>query len=184
MESRLSKIVGAVAAAAIAVLVPQVEGNKQIPYKDVGGTLTVCAGVTNIPIIPHHRYTKEECDAINDVAEAEHAKAFMSLLSPLTKAVITPEVITAGVLFTYNVGPGAAKKSSFVRLLNEGKTQEACNSLRLYKYVFKKKNGKVIKLDCSIRKNDCYGVYVRHNMEADICSGKQTMQEVINGKHN
>ena len=51
MESRLSKIVGAVAAAAIAVLVPQVEGNKQIPYKDVGGTLTVCAGVTNIPII-------------------------------------------------------------------------------------------------------------------------------------
>lgn len=55
--------------------------------------------------------------------------------------------------FTYQYGVNAWSSSSMLRNLKAGKYKAACDALLKWKYVAKR--------DCSIRKNGCYGVWVR-----------------------
>ena len=55
--------------------------------------------------------------------------------------------------FSYQYGTAAFANSSMLRNLKAGKYRAACDSLLKYKYVAKR--------DCSIRKNNCYGVWTR-----------------------
>lgn len=55
--------------------------------------------------------------------------------------------------FSYQYGTSAFANSSMLRNLKAGKYRAACDSLLKYKYVAKR--------DCSIRKNNCYGVWTR-----------------------
>lgn len=55
--------------------------------------------------------------------------------------------------FAYQYGTSAFANSSMLRNLKAGNYKAACDSLLKYKYVAKR--------DCSIRKNNCYGVWTR-----------------------
>ncbi|MDY6481689.1 glycoside hydrolase family protein [Acinetobacter faecalis] len=67
--------------------------------------------------------------------------------------------------FTYQYGTGAWSQSSMLRNLKQGKYKAACDSLLKYKYVAKR--------DCSIRKNNCYGVWTRQVERHSKCLGVQ-----------
>ena len=67
--------------------------------------------------------------------------------------------------FTYNFGQANWNQSSMLRNLKAGQYVHACKSLLKWKYVAKK--------DCSIRKNGCYGVWVRQQERYQKCMGAQ-----------
>ena len=67
--------------------------------------------------------------------------------------------------FTYQYGTGAWSQSSMLKNLKAGKYKQACDSLLKYKYVAKR--------DCSIRKNNCYGVWTRQLERHQKCMGAQ-----------
>lgn len=65
--------------------------------------------------------------------------------------------------FSYQYGTSAFANSSMLRYLKVGKYRAACDSLLKYKYVAKR--------DCSIRKNNCYGVWTRQLERHKKCVG-------------
>ena len=67
--------------------------------------------------------------------------------------------------FTYQFGTGAWSQSSMLRNLKARKYKQACDSLLKYKYVAKR--------DCSIRSNNCYGVWTRQLERHSKCMGVQ-----------
>ena len=67
--------------------------------------------------------------------------------------------------FTYQYGTGAWSKSAMLTNLKLGHYEKACKSLLLYRYVAKR--------DCSIRSNNCYGVWTRQKERYDNCMGAQ-----------
>lgn len=67
--------------------------------------------------------------------------------------------------FSYQYGTSAFANSSMLRNLKAGKYRAACDSLLKYKYVAKR--------DCSIRKNNCYGVWVRQRGRYQKCMEAQ-----------
>ena len=67
--------------------------------------------------------------------------------------------------FTYQFGTGAWSQSSMLRNLKQGKYVQACDSLLKWKYAAKR--------DCSVRSNNCYGVWVRQVERHSKCIGAQ-----------
>ena len=67
--------------------------------------------------------------------------------------------------FTYQYGTGAWSKSAMLTNLKLGHYERACKSLLLYKYVAKR--------DCSIRSNNCYGVWTRQLERHNKCMRAQ-----------
>lgn len=68
--------------------------------------------------------------------------------------------------FSYQYGTSAFANSSMLRNLKVGKYRAACDSLLKYKYVAKR--------DCSIRKNNCYGVWTRQLERHQKCVGENS----------
>lgn len=66
---------------------------------------------------------------------------------------------------TYQYGTAAICKSSMVTLINQGRYVEACNAYGRYRFVAGR--------DCSIRSNDCYGVYTRAMKRVQTCKDAQ-----------
>ena len=67
--------------------------------------------------------------------------------------------------FVYQFGITAWNGSSMLRNLKQGKYVQACQSLLKWKYVAKR--------DCSIRSNNCYGVWTRQVDRYQKCMGAQ-----------
>jgi GH24 family phage-related lysozyme (muramidase) len=67
--------------------------------------------------------------------------------------------------WTYQYGMGAWNKSSIKANLVKGNYVQACKSLLKYKFVAGR--------DCSVRSNNCYGVYLRQVERYDKCMGAQ-----------
>ena len=66
--------------------------------------------------------------------------------------------------FVYQYGIGAFNKSSMRTNLLNGQYAQACRSLLEYRFVAKR--------DCSIRSNNCYGVYTRQLERYKKCIGE------------
>ncbi len=67
--------------------------------------------------------------------------------------------------FTYNFGQANWNGSSMLRNLKAGQYKQACDSLLKWKYVAKR--------DCSVRSNNCYGVWTRQVERHAKCMGAQ-----------
>ena len=67
--------------------------------------------------------------------------------------------------FVYQYGIAAWNGSSMLRNLKQGKYVQACDSLLKWKYVAKR--------DCSVRSNNCYGVWTRQVERHSKCIGVQ-----------
>lgn len=116
------KLTGAALASAVA-LVGAWEGLRLVPYDDIVGVRTVCYGETRG--IEERRYTKAECDAML----AQGLQDFDAGLAKCIRRDIPDQMRVALVSWAYNVGTGAACRSTLVRKVNAGDLVGACNEL-------------------------------------------------------
>lgn len=140
--SRLKK--GAAILAAAIALIGGYEGLRTVAYRDVVGVPTICFGETR-GVKMGDTATVEECKVMLGDALIEFSTALDKCLT-----VKTPDkTYTAILSWSYNVGTGAACKSTLVRLANKGDLKGACNELLKWD----KAGGRAIK-GLTIRRQD------------------------------
>lgn len=107
----------------------QHEGLRLKAYLDPIGVVTICYGETeNVKM--GDIQTAENCNTMLTSKLGVFGTAVDALVNP----EMTPETHAAFASFSYNVGINAFRKSSVLRLYNEGKFVESCNFLRRYIY--------------------------------------------------
>lgn len=144
----------AVIAAAIAIIAPW-EGKRNETYLDIVGVATVCYGQTGPLAKPGARYSDAECEAML----GEEAAAFAARLDRciLSDAQMTPQQQAVLLSWAYNVGTGAACRSTLVRKLNAGRPpSEWCAELLRWN----RAGGRVVK-----------GLDNRRRHEYSLCMG-------------
>lgn len=126
MRVRKRTLAGAVTALAIAAspFVAQWEGLRTQAYQDVIGVWTVCYGETK-GVEPGDAYTSAECEAMLDKELQQYAVN----LSKCLKAPMPQGARVAFLSWSYNVGTGAACRSTAVRKANAGDLFGACDEL-------------------------------------------------------
>ena len=107
----------AVLAAAIAIIAPW-EGKVNETYLDIVGVATVCYGQTGAAAKPGRRYTDAECEAMLGQEAAHFARQLDRCI--LSDVQTTPQQQAVLLSWAYNVGTGAACRSTLVRKLNAG----------------------------------------------------------------
>ncbi|PAA98045.1 lysozyme [Serratia fonticola] len=154
LRKSLIAAAGGGAIAIAAVLVPDLEGVRYEPYRDVAGVLTVCYGHTGADIVIGKRYTSGECKALLD-------KDLVPFARSVERSVKIPasEYQKASLIsFSYNVGVKAFESSTLLRKLNAGDSKGACDEMRRWN----KAGGKVWK-----------GLINRREVEREICNWGQ-----------
>ncbi|CAI1520484.1 lysozyme [Serratia fonticola] len=154
LRKSLIAAAGGGAIAIAAVLVPDLEGVRYEPYRDVVGVLTVCYGHTGTDIVIGKRYTPGECKALLD-------KDMVPFARSVERSVKIPasEYQKASLIsFSYNVGVKAFESSTLLRKLNAGDSKGACDEMRRWN----KAGGKVWK-----------GLINRREVEREICNWGQ-----------
>ncbi len=123
---RKRTMVGAVTAFAVAAtpFVAQWEGLRTEAYQDVVGVWTVCFGETK-GVNPGDAYTVAECEAMLD----EELRGYAVGLGKCLKAPLPEGAAVAFLSWSYNVGTGAACRSTAVRKANAGDLFGACDEL-------------------------------------------------------
>lgn len=123
--SRLKK--GSAVAAVAVTLVGGFEGLRQTAYPDPatkGPPWTICYGSTN-GVKPGDKKTLAECKALL----VKELDIYAAGIERCVKVPLPDKRYVALVSFAYNVGTGAACKSSVVRLINQGQTRTGCDAL-------------------------------------------------------
>lgn len=143
------------------------EGNVSVPYKDIGGVVTQGIGSTTKPDGTKIKITDP---AITRKTALEWAKAHVSkdevvFRKSLDGVKLSQVEYNSYLDFVYNFGQSNWNNSSMLKNLRAGKYVDACKSLLKWRYVAGK--------DCSIRKNNCYGVWVRQVERHSKCMGAQ-----------
>jgi GH24 family phage-related lysozyme (muramidase) len=100
------------------------EGLERKAYRDVVGVWTVCYGETK-GVQPGDEYTKAECDQML----ADELVSYETGLDRCLKALVPTGAKIAFLSWTYNVGIGAACRSTLVRKANAGDLVGACREL-------------------------------------------------------
>lgn len=141
------------------------EGYRAKPYYDVGKVATVGHGstvyadgrkvkITDPPV------TREKAEKM---LRAHVAKDESKLKAMLPGVELSQAEYDVYIDFIYQYGTHTFAKSSIRRELLKGNHITACKSLLRYKYAAKR--------DCSIRKNGCYGVWLRQLKRYKNCMG-------------
>jgi len=121
------KIAGSAAAMALAVsFIGTWEGLELKAYRDIVGVLTVCYGETR-GVQPGDQYTKAACDEMLSREVLAFERELDKCLKPPVD--VPAETKVAFVSWAYNVGTGAACRSTLVRKANRGDLVGACNEL-------------------------------------------------------
>lgn len=106
-------------------LIKKWEGCKLTAYLDGGGVWTIGYGTT---FYPDGTRVKEGDTCTQEQADAwlqGHANDLVFELLNEVKVTLNANQIKALVCFIYNIGMGAFKKSTMLRLINDGKVLEA-----------------------------------------------------------
>ncbi|UXQ90346.1 lysozyme [Escherichia phage TR2] len=155
MKQRL--IISAATAAAIYIAAPVielVEGVEYRPYMDIAGIPTVCSGVTGPDVIVGKVYSARECRNLLE----RHIKIHGKYVQDAVTYPISPETRAALISFSYNVGGSAMRKSTAVRLINQGKVEQGCKALGMWNKARINGKLKVVK-----------GLVNRRNEEIKLC---------------
>ena len=115
---------GGIALSTAITFVGQWEGLRTTAYRDVVGVWTVCYGETK-GVRAGESYSKAECDAML----ARELVAYEAALDQCLTHPVPVGMKIALVSWTYNVGAGAACRSTLVRKANRGDLAGACNEL-------------------------------------------------------
>ncbi len=105
------------------------EGLRTKAYLDPVGIPTICYGETENVSLGQEK-TVQEC---SDMLSARLGY-FALNVDKMVTVDAPPEQLAAYSSFAYNIGLGAFKKSSVLRLANEGKRRESCDFLLKYVY--------------------------------------------------
>lgn len=150
------RIATALSAAGLA-LIATFEGLSNYAYKDIVGVPTICYGHTSNVSMGDYKTTKE-CTLILK----EESKGFSNSVLRHAKVPLSQGELDAYTSFAYNVGEGAFRNSTLLRLLNQGKREEACDQLLRWVYA----GGKRVQ-----------GLYNRRVEERKLClSGVQSLK--------
>lgn len=143
------------------------EGFSAKPYKDSGGVVTQGIGSTVKPDGSKIKMTDKPIDrkTAQEWAKAHVSKDESAFRKSLTGVKLSQAEYDVYLDFTYNFGQSNWNSSSMLRNLKQGKYKAACDSLLKWKYVAKR--------DCSVRKNNCYGVWTRQLERHNKCMGAQ-----------
>jgi len=117
---------------AAGVVIKPWEGRSYVAYKDPIGIWTYCDGITDRKHLqlPPYRYTDRECD----MHLAKEVNAHEKRLDQCLKVELPVETKAALISWSFNVGTGAACKSTLVRKANAGDFVGACNQLSRWVY--------------------------------------------------
>ena len=117
----------AVAGAALLAFISGWEGDEKVAYADklAGGLPTVCNGHTGPDVRIGDAWTKAQCDAVLRKNVVTHGAGILDCI----KVPINQNEYEAYASLAFNVGVGAVCKSTAIRLLNEGRNQEACDQI-------------------------------------------------------
>lgn len=132
------RVVGGAAAAVVigasAGAVAYFEGVIPRTYVDPVGIPTACAGETGPHIRIGQTYSLDQCMAMLDASLARH----WSGLERCVDAELTINQAAALLSWTYNIGSGAACRSTLVRMLNQGAPADLwCHQLTRWTYATK-----------------------------------------------
>ena len=121
------------AAVAVALLIGPWEGYHRKPYLDGANIPTACHGVTGQIITNAYNagyvFTDEECRKLDEEALAKHERGLRAVISDNVEPKIHVFTMAALISWVYNVGNGAAAKSTLIRMVNSGDLLGACNQL-------------------------------------------------------
>lgn len=153
-KTKVSVVLLAASAAFFTSLVGY-EGYKSKPYLDSAKVPTIGIGSTTYE---NGTKVKMTDPAITEKRAIEISKAHISkdevvFRKSLSGTKLSQTEYDIYLDFMYNFGQANWKSSSMLRNLKAGQYKAACNSLLKWKYVAKR--------DCSIRSNNCYGVWKR-----------------------
>lgn len=132
-------------------------------YRDQGGVVTICNGITGPDIKMGMTVTKEWCDNRFAAELEKHSK-------PLDKVPyqMSDRARVAWSDFCFNVGIGACAGSSAFKVLASGYEDISCDGFQAWRWT--RVNG--VKKDCSIASSKCTGIWTRRNAERDLCQGR------------
>ena len=164
MQNKSKVIVtGLTASAAFFAALIGFEGYKPNPYLDTGKVATIGIGSTVYEDGTKVKMTDKPITQKRaiEISKAHVAKDEVAFRKSLTGVKLSQVEYDTFLDFTYNYGQANWNGSSMLRNLKQGKYVAACESLLKYKYVAKR--------DCSIRSNNCYGVWTRQKWRYDQC---------------
>ena len=155
MSKTKISIIALAASAAFFTSLIGYEGYESKPYLDSAKVATIGIGSTTYENgskvkMPDKPITKERAVQI---AQAHILKDEIVFKKSLQGVKLTQAEYDVYLDFTYNFGQSNWNNSSMRKNLQAGHYVQACKSLLKWKYVAKK--------DCSIRSNNCWGVWVR-----------------------
>lgn len=129
-RTRLTGVVGAVAAAGLLSFTPKWEGTVYHTYRDMGGVLTYCTGATENAQWGK-TYTPQQCLDQLDRDLAKHAEEIRPCFRNFDK--LTDGQKIAFVDTAYNAGSAGVCRSSMARYANAGNMAAACAALSTYR---------------------------------------------------
>lgn len=147
--------VGALASSA--VFIEKEEGVSLQAYQDSVKVWTICMGHTGPEVKRGLVYTKAMCDTLFRSDLWKYMKGVLTV----TKVDLPEPALVAMTSFAFNVGLGNYKDSTMLKLINAGDLAAACKQLPRWKFA----DGR----DCSIRSNNCWGVWERRLREQALC---------------
>lgn len=113
------------ASAAMVSTIRHDEGREYEPYRDIVGVWTVCDGITGPDVIHGKVYTDQECNALTIKNVEKHGSELLDCIH----VRITQGMYEALAGWAFNVGTGAACKSTAIRLINQGQFYAGCKDL-------------------------------------------------------
>lgn len=136
------------------------EGTKQRVYLDSIGKPTVCTGHMDPKMRVGTFYTPEQCAELlrTDTESASYA------VRTGIKVPLYQYEFDALVSFCFNVGNTNCKTSTMFKRINAGNYDAVPAELLRWRFA----GG----MDCKVRSNNCYGVYLRRQNEANLWRGQ------------
>ena len=104
------------------------EGKRKVVYRDIAGIPTVCMGTTAglRQSDVGRRFSKEQCNERDRAAVELHER----VIRDTVKVPLTQAQYDSLVSFVYNIGPGAWRKSTALRVLNTGDYRGTAREIR------------------------------------------------------
>jgi lysozyme len=119
---------------ALVAFVAQWEGKVSTTRIDpISGVYDVCHGHTGKYAIPGKSYSDDECMKILREDIATHRAGVLECL----QAPVNQNQLDSFTSLAFNIGTGAACRSTAMRLFNEGQTAEACEAFMLFRGVWR-----------------------------------------------
>ncbi len=143
------------------------EGYESKPYLDSAKVATIGIGSTSYENGTRVKMTDKPItkERAVQISKAHIAKDEIAFKKSLNGVMLSQAEYDVYLDFTYNFGQSNWNNSSMLRNLKAGQYKQACDSLLKWKYVAKK--------DCSVRSNNCWGVWTRQLERHQKCVGEQ-----------